>query len=454
MLFSSIEFIFFFLPLSLIFYFAAPQKARNVILLVFSLVFYGWGEPKYLLLMLATIALDYLFGLLIERNRGRAKLWLWGAVVSNLGSLAVFKYLSPTLGFFGLDFVSLALPVGISFYTFQSLSYVIDVYRGEKAQKDPVAFGAYVTMFPQLVAGPIVRYGDIAVQLKERYTDTQKTARGILRFVCGLSKKLLFANSAGEMWRYFSSLPRGELSTLGAWLGIVFFAFQIYFDFSGYSDMAVGLGLFFGFDFPENFNYPYIATSIRDFWHRWHISLTVWFREYVYIPLGGNRKGEARTLFNMLTVWALTGIWHGASLNFLAWGLYYFILLACERLFWGKLLKRLPRLLSRIYSLTAILVGWVFFSAESIGDAFSYLGRMFSLNAPMGNDVYHLERNIPFLILLILGSTPIPLEAFRSLMQKGGARRSLLSLGSILIFILCVADLVGASYNPFLYFRF
>ena len=454
MLFSSIEFIFFFLPLSLLFYFLTPQKGRLAVLLLFSLIFYTWGEPRYLLLMLATIAIDYALGLFIQKDRHHARLWLLVAILSNLGSLALFKYLSPTLKFFGVDFISLALPVGISFYTFQSLSYVIDVYRGEQAQKNPIAFGAYITMFPQLVAGPIVRYSDIAHQLSSNRTDLQRSARGIIRFVCGLAKKLLLANSAGEMWSYFSSFPHDSLSALGAWIGIIFFAFQIYFDFSGYSDMAIGLGLLFGFDFPENFNYPYTATSIRDFWHRWHISLTVWFRDYVYIPLGGNRKGEARTLLNMLIVWSLTGTWHGAALNFLAWGIYFFILLSLERLFLGKLLQRLPKVLSRLYALGAILVGWVFFATDGIYDAVSYLMRMFSLSAPVGSDIYHLVRNIPFLILLALASTPIPLEAYKIIAKKGEMRRSLLSLGSILIFILCVANLVGASYNPFLYFRF
>ena len=454
MLFSSIEFIFFFLPLSLLFYFLTPQKWRLSVLLIFSLVFYAWGEPRYLLLMLATIAVDYLLGLLIQSDRRRARLWLLVAVISNLCSLALFKYLSPTLNFFGARFISLPLPVGISFYTFQSLSYVIDVYRGEKAQKNPIAFGTYITMFPQLVAGPIVRYSDIAPKLVNNRTDLQKSARGIIRFVCGLSKKLLLANSAGEMWSYFSSLPRGTLSTLGAWLGIIFFAFQIYFDFSGYSDMAIGLGLLFGFDFPENFNYPYVATSVRDFWHRWHMSLTVWFRDYVYIPLGGNRKGEARTFLNMLIVWSLTGIWHGAAINFLVWGLYFFILLACERLFLGRLLGKLPKALSHLYALCAILVGWVFFANDSLVAALSYLGRMFSLTSPTGSDIYHLVRNLPFLILLALASTPIPFEAYKIITKKGEPSRSFLSLGSILVFILCVANLVGASYNPFLYFRF
>lgn len=454
MLFSSIEFIFVFLPLAIIFYFITPKKGRNLTLLIFSLIFYGWGEPVYLFLMLATIAADYFFGLLIEKNRKRAKLWLTSAVISNLAILAFFKYLSPTLDFFGISFIRLALPVGISFYTFQSLSYVIDVYRGQAAQKDPIDFGTYITMFPQLVAGPIVKYGDVAEQLNSRTHTVQKASRGILRFVSGLAKKLLLANSAGEMWSYFNGLPRDELSTLGAWLGIIFFAFQIYFDFSGYSDMAIGLGLFFGFDFPENFNYPYIAVSIKDFWRRWHISLSTWFKEYVYIPLGGNRRGEARTLLNMLAVWAFTGIWHGASLNFLVWGLYYFLLLAAEKLVLGKILKKLSATIARFYSLFFILIGWVFFASDGLGDSISYLSRMFTLTPTGGFEIYHLVRNIPFILLLALGSTPIPRQAYDILTERKEARKFAFSLGSMLIFVLCVANLVSSSYNPFLYFRF
>ena len=309
-------------------------------------------------------------------------------------------------------------------------------------------------MFPQLVAGPIVKYGDVAEQLSTRTHTIQKASRGILRFVTGLAKKLLLANSAGEMWSYFSELPRDELSALGAWLGIAFFAFQIYFDFSGYSDMAIGLGLFFGFELPENFNYPYTAISIKDFWRRWHISLSTWFREYVYIPLGGNRKGEGRTLLNMLAVWAFTGIWHGASLNFLAWGLYYFILLAVEKLFLGKFLQRLSKPIARIYSLFFILIGWVFFASDGLGDSFSYLSRMFTPTRVRGFEIYHLVRNIPFILLLALGSTSIPGQAYKILTEKKEGRRFAFSLCSMLIFVLCIANLVSSSYNPFLYFRF
>ena len=454
MLFSSIEFIFVFLPASLAFYFITPRKQKNLTLFIFSLIFYGWGEPRFLFLMLATITADFLFGILIDKKRSQAKLWLTLAVVSNLAVLAFFKYLSPTLNFLNIPFIDLALPVGISFYTFQSLSYVVDVYRGEAAQKSPVAFGTYITMFPQLVAGPIVKYGDISSQLNIRTVNAEKFEKGIRRFVLGLAKKIIFANSAGEMWSYFSELPRSQLSTLGAWLGILFYAFQIYFDFSGYSDMAIGMGHFFGFEFSENFNYPYTAKSIKDFWRRWHISLSTWFKEYLYIPLGGNRKGTRRTVLNMLIVWACTGIWHGAGLNFLVWGLYYFLLLTCEKLFWGKLLDKAPALIRHTYSLILILIGWVFFSARNLSDSFSYLSRMFSFSAPSTLEIYHFVRNIPFLLLLALGSTQLPKKAYEVITSGSSLRKFAISLGGLSVFILCVAELVSSSYNPFLYFRF
>jgi alginate O-acetyltransferase complex protein AlgI len=454
MLFSSIEFIFVFLPLSLGSYFLFPKRQRNAVLLFWSLIFYAWGEPKYVFLMAATILSDYLFGILIERYPRQAKPLLAFAVFLNLLSLWVFKYLSPALSLLGAEIGSIALPVGISFYTFQSLSYVIDVYMGQRAQKSLVDFGAYVTMFPQLVAGPIVRYGEVSAQLSHREESFQKAARGVLRFVAGLSKKLILANGAGAVWTQFSSLPGDALGTLGAWVGIIAFAFQIYFDFSGYSDMAIGLGQILGFDFPENFNYPYAASSLGDFWKRWHISLTDWFREYLYIPLGGNRRGKSRTLLNMLAVWLFTGAWHGASLGFILWGLYYFVLLACERFIWGDFIKRLPRPLKSAYSLFFILIGWVFFALPDKGSFLPYLKKMFSLTPPAGNEIYHVVRSIPFLILTALGSTSFPKEAWAHLARGKEKRIFALSLCSIFAFVLCLASLVGSSYNPFLYFRF
>ena len=456
MLFSSVEFVFFFLPLSLLLYFAVPWRWRNVVLLIFSLIFYGWGEPRYVLLMVLTVAADYVFGLLVARRHSRV--WLWAAVITNLAILGFFKYYDFFASAVGLPVLGLALPVGISFYTFQALSYVVDVYRGEAAQRDPIAFGAYITMFPQLVAGPIVRYEDIRDELNSRSFSVQRAASGALRFVAGLSKKVLLANPAGEMFEHFSALTGSGLGTLGAWLGILFYALQIYFDFSAYSDMAVGLGLILGFSFPENFNYPYCATSIKDFWRRWHISLSTWFREYVYIPLGGNRKGVGRTLLNMLAVWSLTGLWHGASFNFILWGLYYFVLLAAERLFLGRILDKLPVLFRRLYSLFFIAIGWVLFAHTDLSQALSYLGAMFGVGAPVigAGDVYELIRNALPLAVMLIGATPLPRKLFRRFLQNRSplAARTALAVGTPLLLFLCTAYLADASYNPFLYFRF
>lgn len=451
MLFSSALFIFVFLPVSLIIYFLTPNKYKNLSLFLLSLCFYGFGEPIYILVMLGTILADFLFGIVISRSERHKKPILAVAVTANLLSLGIFKYLPPISESFGF-FINIALPVGISFYTFQALSYVVDVYRGREAQKSFVDFGLYITMFPQLIAGPIVKYSDIEPYLRSRRVTVEDAYRGIIRFIAGLSKKLLFANSAGAMWEYFSSRTNG-LSTLGAWVGISFYAFQIYFDFSGYSDMAIGLGMLFGFRFPENFNYPYTAKSIKDFWSRWHISLTDWFREYVYIPLGGNRRGVARTYLNMLIVWALTGIWHGAGISFLLWGSYYFLLLSIEKLFLGKLIKRLPTAIARAYTIILVLVGWVFFALTDISDISDYLKTMFTLKAPYKTEIYHIVRNLPFLIILTLGATSIPKLAYNTLTKKRSAELLFFS-ASTLLFFLCVANLMGASYNPFLYFRF
>lgn len=455
MLFSSVEFVFFFLPFSLLLYFGVPRRWRNCVLLITGLLFYGWGEPRYVLLMVLTVAADYGFGLAVARWRSRV--WLWAAIVTNLGILGFFKYYDFLAATLGLPTVGVALPVGISFYTFQALSYVVDVYRGEREQRNAVSFGAYITMFPQLVAGPIVRYADIRDELDRRRFSVERAAAGGLRFVAGLSKKLLLANPAGEVFEHFSALSGHGLGSLGAWLGIVFYALQIYFDFSAYSDMAVGLGHILGFTFPENFNYPYCATDIKDFWRRWHISLSTWFREYVYIPLGGNRRGTGRTLLNMLVVWSLTGLWHGASFNFLLWGLYYFLLLAAERLFLGRLLERLPTFLRRIYSLFFIAIGWVFFAHTDLGTALSYLGAMFGIGAPMigAGDLYELTRNALPLAVMLIAATPLPRRLFLHFIEaRRRTARTVIALGVPLLLFICTAYLADASYNPFLYFRF
>jgi len=457
MLFSSVEFLFFFLPASLALCFFVPLRLRNLALLAVSLIFYGWGEPRYVLLMVATVVMDYLFGLLVRGRR--KKLWLVTAVVCNLALLGFFKYYDLFASLTGLPALGLALPVGISFYTFQALSYVVDVFRGEEAQRDIVAFGTYITMFPQLVAGPIVRYADIRQELGRRTTSAEAATEGILRFVAGLGKKVLLANPAGQVFEHFSAMEAGSLGTLGAWTGMVFYAFQIYFDFSAYSDMAIGLGRLLGFSFPENFNYPYCAQSIRDFWRRWHISLSTWFREYVYIPLGGNRHGTARTLLNMLIVWSLTGLWHGASVNFVLWGLYYFVLLAAERLFLGRVLEKLPAALRHVYALFFILLGWVLFAHTDFSHIRLFLSAMFGIGAPAVSpgEPYELWRNALLLVIMIPGATPLPRKLFSALFRRprvSAGAKTALTLGTLVLLFLCTAYLADASYNPFLYFRF
>ncbi len=471
MLFSSLEFLFLFLPLTLLCYFLVPLRARNVVLLIFSLIFYGWGERIYVWLMVFTILLDYLAGLLVERARKKdrpraARAWLIAAVATNLAILGFFKYADFILdnlrlipGLSGLPTLGLSLPIGISFYTFQALSYVIDVYRGEvAAQRSAVAFGTYVTLFPQLIAGPIVRYRDVARELEHRTHTFSAAASGARTFLCGLCKKVLLANTAGAMWEVFRATPDAERTVLGAWLGIIFFTLQIYFDFSGYSDMAIGLGRILGFRFAENFYYPYVSTSITDFWRRWHISLSTWFREYVYIPLGGNRCARARMLFNLLVTWLLTGLWHGASWNYILWGLYFFLLLTAEKIFLGKWLTKLPRLFQHVYALFFIVIGWLIFVFEDSAAGLSYLGTMLGVGgAGMANgvDLYELLRNAVFLILCVTACLPAPKRAFyRALDARPRLVSTLANAASFGALVLCVAYLVNSSYNPFLYFRF
>lgn len=475
MLFSSLEFIFLFMLVTVPVYFICPMRWRNLVLLIVSLIFYGWGEPVYVFLMAFTIAVDYIFGWLIEIKKNKndpraARRCLVWAVVINLGLLGFFKYadflienlrLIPGLG--GLEPLGLGLPIGISFYTFQALSYVIDVYRGDVgAQHDPVSFGAYVTLFPQLIAGPIVRYRDVDDQLRTREHSVSLVASGIRTFTAGLAKKVLLGNTAGELWSYFSSLPQDELTTVGAWFGIICYSFHLYFDFSGYSDMAIGLGKMFGFSFLENFNYPYISRSITDFWRRWHISLSGWFREYVYIPLGGNRRGTARTYLNLFIVWMLTGLWHGASWNFVLWGLYYAILLIVEKAFLGKLLAKLPGFLSHIYSIFFIIIGWLIFVFDSSAETLTlshgvdYLRAMFGGGAGFINsaDVWDLVRSAVLLVLLVAASLPFGRRLFWRLYERKKWFSYVASAASVVVIVVCVAYLVDSSFNPFLYFRF
>lgn len=465
MVFSSALFLFAFLPIALALYYVCPRRWRNAILFAVSLVFYGWGEPLYVFLMLGSITVDYFLALGMQRWRDQPRIRkaLMGlSLLFNLGALFVFKYLDFILisfesltGLTLLPATGLALPIGISFYTFQKLSYVIDVYRGRtEAQRSYIAFGTYVALFPQLIAGPIVLYRDIDEQLKHRTHTLEGFSQGVCIFIVGLAKKLLLANMIGRLWTMMNGLVPGKLSVVGAWLGIAAFTFQIYFDFSGYSDMAVGLGKMFGFSFVRNFEYPYISRSITDFWRRWHISLSTWFRDYVYIPLGGNRKGVLRRNINLLVVWAATGLWHGASWNFLLWGLYYALLLMAEKAFLGKWLERLPKWVGHVYSIVAIMLGWALFSADSMADCLITLGAMFGHNAPLFTalDAYALRSYGLMLILLVLCSLPFWKRRFLLLRQ---APRDMLSVALIAIgLVVLTAVMIDSSYNPFLYFRF
>ena len=460
MVFSSSVFLFLFLPIVLALYYLAPRRLRNTVLLLSSLVFYAWGEPVYLLLMLFTIALNYAGGLLIARRRERglsAKAVLAAAVILNLALLGWFKYagflarsLRALTGFGWLSVPAVALPIGISFYIFQSMSYVIDVYRGDApVQRDLLTFGTYVALFPQLIAGPIVRCRDVAEQLTDRRETLSGFASGVSLFIVGLAKKILLANRMGVLW----DALRSDGGTLSAWFGIFSFLFQLYFDFSGYSDMATGLGRMFGFSFRRNFNYPYISRSVTELWRRWHISLSTWFREYVYFPLGGSRRGLPRQILNMLIVWVLTGLWHGASWNYALWSLFFAVLLILEKLFLGALCEKLPRALRHALLLFTVAVGWTIFYFEDLGAMGAFLLRLFR---PAATGVH--ARNIllgylPTFLAAALASTPLPLRLYRRF-RKHRAVEAAGLLWLMLLFLLCTAALASQSYNPFIYFRF
>ena len=461
MIFSSLPFLFFYLMAVLAVYKLSPLKLRNLILLVVSLFFYGWGEPVYILIMLLSIVVDYVHGMLVERWREddrKARRAVASSVFFNLAILVFFKYWDFIAGNLNaltglqLPVLGLPLPIGISFYTFQTMSYTIDVYRQDApVQKNPIAFGAYVTLFPQLIAGPIVRYKSVADQLEERREDLDKFVSGVRRFTVGAAKKVLLANAIGQLWD--QSLASQNLTAVGAWLGLAAYAFQIYFDFSGYSDMAIGLGRMFGFEFLENFNYPYISRSVVEFWKRWHISLTTWFREYVYFPLGGNRVPKWKWIRNILIVWTLTGIWHGAGWNFLLWGLYYGAWMLAERLFLGKWLEKLPGAVRHIYTMFIVLIGWALFAVEDMGRLGAYFSSLFGGGGWFSAvDGYRLRTYLPTLVILAIGSTPLMGKLWDRLGERTRAvLQPLLVLGAL---ILCTASLVDAGYNPFLYFRF
>ncbi len=464
MVFSSLTFLFAFLPVTLIGYYLFPKKLKIGFLLLASLVFYAWGEPLYVLLMIGSILINWGIGLLMDRSARHKKLFLIASVVLNLALLFVFKYTglfwNTVRGLFsGLlaaKSVSIRLPIGISFFTFQIMSYVIDLYRGKtKVQKNPIKFGAYVTMFPQLIAGPIVRYVDIEAQLDRPDLSIDSIADGVRQFLIGLGKKVLIANTMAVLWTQLSGAPENN-GVLGAWVGLFAYTFQIYFDFSGYSDMACGLGRMLGFRFAKNFDYPYIADSVTDFWRRWHISLSTWFREYVYIPLGGNRKGLLRQILNILIVWALTGLWHGASWNFVVWGMYYGVLLTLEKLFFGKVLEKLPKAVRCFLTFLIASVGWgIFYFTD-----FSALGVYFGSLIGIGNRGLFTPSSwawclgyLPMLLLAAVAATPLGARAAEKLSRFRWFEPVRL-LACIVLFLLCVASLASQSYNPFIYFRF
>jgi len=499
MVFSSLTFLYYFLPIVMIIYILLPDKinagkkkpivipARNLLILLTGFFFYAWGEPFYMILMLFSTAIDYFAGRFMAKyddNQKKRTICLLVSVIMNVGLLAIFKYsdffidtinsifksditnpiilvnrwINENIYDFGLTEDKVALPIGISFFTFQSMSYTIDLYlRNIKVQKSFIGFTSYVTLFPQIVAGPIVRYEDVAAEIEERTVNINKISEGIGKFIKGLAKKVLLANNIGIIWTQIKAMDYSEISVATAWIGILAFTFQIYFDFSGYSDMAVGLGKMLGFNFPKNFDHPYMSRSVSEFWRRWHITLGTWFREYVYIPLGGNRKGKGKTLRNLLIVWGLTGLWHGASWNFILWGLYFGVLIIIERLGWGKVLEKLPAVVSTLYTFLLAVFGWVLFDTNTLSDAFRYFGAMFGATGILADSTatYMFTTNIVIFVLCIFAST----DWFMKLAEFAKKKKEKLVTCAtpvliIAMLILCTSYLVDATYNPFLYFRF
>jgi len=467
MVFSSFTFIYFFLPIVMILYYISPMKIKNFIIFVSGLVFYAWGEPVYIILMIISILIDYTAGRLIDYFDSSPKkrtICLLISVVMNIGLLGVFKYGSFVVkninAIFGLNIPDpeLPLPIGISFYTFQSMSYTIDLYlRKIKVQKNIISYASYVVLFPQLIAGPIVRYEDVAKEIDERSVNVSLSAEGIGLFVKGLSKKVLLANNIGLLWSQIKDMDYANVSVLGAWIGILAFTFQIYFDFSGYSDMACGMGKMLGFNFPKNFEHPYVSRSISEFWRRWHITLGSWFRSYVYIPLGGNRCGMLKQIRNLLVVWFLTGLWHGASWNFVLWGLYFGALIIIERIGFGKVLEKLPAPVSTAYTFLMVVFGWVLFETDSLSKAFSYFKAMFGGAGVLADKtaIYLLTSNLFIFALCIFASTEIFSKVTLKLRDKNEKIFSIFApMVQVVLMLVCTAYLADASYNPFLYFRF
>jgi len=461
MVFSSLIFVFAYLPLTLLIYYISPLKLRNLALFALSLVFYGWGAPRHILVMVVSIVSAYGFGFGIEKcrdsNKRLARLFLILSISVNLGILVFFKYYNFFAGTVGLPQIAgVSLPIGISFYTFQILSYSIDLYRNTvPLSKNIVDFGTYVTLFPQLIAGPIVRYQDIREQLKERKESVSLFAAGVSRFVLGLGKKLILADGAASIAKSLETAAGFEPTVIGTWLIMLFYSFQIYFDFSGYSDMAIGLGKLFGFHFPENFNYPYIAKSITEFWRRWHITLSTWFKEYVYIPLGGNRAGRGRSYFNLAVVWFLTGFWHGADWNYLLWGVYFCVFLIAEKAFLLKGLEKRPWV-GRLYALLVIGFGWMIFFHNDLGLIWQSAKHLFGFGAAFADAsvAYELLRVLPFAAVCAMGCTPLPRKLISRIKERRPSMEYVFAVATMLLFLICVAYMVNNSFSPFLYFIF
>ena len=463
MVFSSITFLFYFLPIVLIIYYLIPNKYKNIVLLISSFIFYFYGEPKNIYIMILSILATYIFGILIDKYKKTkySKIFLILSIFINIGLLIYFKYADFIIKNINLwlsnkiDLIHVILPIGISFYTFQLISYIVDVYRGEaKVQKNIILLATYISLFPQLIAGPIVRYTTIENQLENREYNMKNFSIGVRRFIIGLGKKVMIANVMGNLINIF--LVSDEKSVLFYWLYAIALMIQIYFDFSGYSDMAIGLGKMLGFDFPENFNYPYIATSITDFWRRWHISLSSWFRDYIYIPLGGNRVSKLKWIRNIIIVWMLTGLWHGAEWNFVIWGLYFGVLLIIEKVFLLKWLQKIPKVISRIYTLFIVMISFIIFNGEGISTILENIGGLFKfVSIPLitNESMYYLKSYIIVIILGIIGATPI----CKNILTNEKLKKIVNILEPIyllLIFIICTSYIVDGSFNPFLYFRF
>ncbi|MDE7390609.1 MAG: MBOAT family protein [Lachnospiraceae bacterium] len=458
-----------YFPVVLLLYYITPKRFRNLLLFVVNLIFYGWGEPTIIVLMLVSISLNYVSGLLIDKFKFRenpnlkaAKATLITSIVINVGLLGYFKYagfigdtLNMVMPFLGTKLAEIPLPIGISFYTFQTMSYTIDVYRRDAGvQKNFITFGTYVSLFPQLIAGPIVRYKDVEKQLVNRRESMDSFNEGVKIFIVGLCKKVLLANQMGKLWDTMRD-GSGSVGLLAAWVGIIAYALQIYFDFCGYSEMAIGLGKIFAFEFLKNFDYPYISKSITEFWRRWHISLSTWFREYIYIPLGGNKQGFPRQVFNMFVVWALTGLWYGASYNFILWGLYFFVILVIEKMFLLKVLKKAPATVSHMYTLVLIIFGWVIFYFEDMGKLWRFAVRLFdfSAGAASHNGMVDIISYLPIFVIAIFACTPISKNLYDKIKNKSWCWIPE-TVACVCGLLLCTASLVSSGYNPFLYFKF